>query len=132
MNKPCKYPGCPAILRLSGYCEAHQPVIEAGRRAHAAFYDQHKRPNRADLATAQAIRSSAAWQRVRRLKLSSNPVCEDPFGIHAKAQGGVPAAQVHHILPVGKHPELAFHAENLMALCTRCHAKIERRGGQIH
>jgi predicted HNH restriction endonuclease len=36
------------------------------------------------------------------------------------------AKQVHHRQGLAERPDLAFHRDNLQALCTACHARIER------
>ena len=41
----------------------------------------------------------------------------------------VSASHAHHIKPRSTYPELAFDVGNGMALCTRCHNKIEPRYG---
>jgi len=36
------------------------------------------------------------------------------------------ATQVHHILPLITHPELAFIASNCVPICTGCHSRVEQ------
>jgi 5-methylcytosine-specific restriction protein A len=93
-----------------------------GRKARDAEYDARRRRDPA-LKQAQHIRSSARWRKVRRLKLSNDPLCEDCL------EHGVTTAatQVHHIRGIASHPELAFSIENLCSLCSTCHAKREAR-----
>lgn len=120
MKTPCKYPGCPAILSRSGWCERH---------AHAkpntkAEYDQRRKTDPA-LARAAAIRSSARWKKVARMKLGINPLCEDPFETHKRRNMTETAKQVHHIEGLATAPELAFDLANLMSVCVQCHARLE-------
>lgn len=116
---PCRHPGCPQLIPSPGYCSAHQQ--HDSRRA----YDARRRGNQQT-----TIRNSAQWQKVRGIHRQVEPLCRDPFGDH----NGFPAPneQSHHILPLATHPELAFDLSNLAALCTACHAKVERmeRAGQ--
>jgi 5-methylcytosine-specific restriction endonuclease McrA len=118
---PCRQPGCPALLPRSGYCPAHASKAAAPGRDYEA-----KRARTPHLAEAARLRSSAKWQRIRRIKLAQDPLCEDPRGDHRRRGTTATAQQVHHIRPLATHPELAFDLGNLMSLCTRCHAKLER------
>lgn len=65
------------------------------------------------------------WQRVRELILARQPVCPDPFGLHAGRV--VPAVEVDHIVPHRGRRELFWDATNLWALCRECHAEKTRR-----
>ena len=73
------------------------------------------------------IRSRQRWQRTRAWVRAHNPICADPFGDHAKAGRVVPSTEVHHKIPLHIRPDLAHSAGNLMALCTVCHGKLEKR-----
>ncbi len=122
MKTPCRYPGCRALLDRSGYCERHAKAANASR----TDYDRTRRRTDQSLAEAKRIRSSAAWSRVRRIKLTTSPLCEDPHGDHARAGRTATATQVHHIRPAATHPEQTLDLDNLMSVCTRCHARIEQ------
>ncbi len=121
MKIPCKHPGCRALLDKSGYCQAH--ASSAPRRN--ALYDKHVRAKDSALSGASAIRNSTRWRKVRLLKLSQDPLCEDPHGDHARRNDTATGSQVHHIQGLATHPELAFVWSNLMSVCTKCHAKLE-------
>lgn len=122
MKKPCNHPGCPSLIDRGTYCPTHQ----ASAPKRHALYDKHVRQRDPALAQAARIRSSQRWIRVRKLVLADHPICADPFGDHARAGVTRASTQVHHISGLAEHPELAFHADNLQALCTACHARIER------
>jgi hypothetical protein len=62
---------------------------------------------------------------VRELILARQPVCPDPFGLHAGRV--VPAVEVDHIVPHRGRRELFWDAANLWALCRECHAEKTRR-----
>lgn len=97
------------------------PRVEA--RSHAReVYDRQTRRMTAGLKTAADLRNSSFWKKVRLTYLSRNPVCENPHGWH----GEYPplAREVHHKQSLQAAPELAFAHENLMALCSKCHAKF--------
>ena len=65
------------------------------------------------------------WQRVRKLILARQPVCPDPYGLHAGRV--VPTQEVDHIVPHHGQRELFWDAANLWALCRECHAEKTRR-----
>ena len=122
MKTPCRHPGCSALLDRSGHCEDHADRASG----QAKDYDRHRRATTPRLAYAARVRSSAAWQRLRRLKLTMDPLCEDPHGDHARARRTITATQAHHVQPLATHPDLGLELSNLMSVCTRCHAKLER------
>ncbi len=72
-----------------------------------------------------AIRSTGQWKKVRELKRKMSPLCEDPFGVHAKDGVTVAASEVHHKQTLKDRPDLAFDLENLMSICSACHGRVE-------
>lgn len=83
-----------------------------------------------DTAFAFKFRSSRAWKRLRKVKLSMNPICEDPFGDHQKFKTTANGDHVHHIKSIREEPEMRAELTNLMTVCHRCHARFnaeERR-----
>ena len=73
------------------------------------------------------LRSSARWQKTREWHLRREPLCVDPFGVHA-AEGHVQQGEeVHHIKPAVNNPDLFFDFENLTTLCIPCHGRLERK-----
>jgi 5-methylcytosine-specific restriction endonuclease McrA len=122
MKHYCNYPGCPAILDKGRYCHAHK---DNAPKRHT-IYDRHVRAKDTALAIAQKIRSSRKWGNVRRHILANQPICTDPFGDHARAGITRTSQQVHHIKGLATHPHLWNVQSNLQALCTACHARIER------
>lgn len=122
MKKPCNYPGCAALLTSGRYCEAHAKQSPA-HKARERF--EERRANDPDLSEAKRIRSTQAWRKARKAKLGIDPLCEDPFGEHAKFGATVPAQEVHHVEGLTQAPEKALDLCNLQSLCRRCHARIE-------
>ena len=122
MKKPCNHPGCPHLIEKGRYCQTHKSAANQSRRD----YDNGRRKQNHALSESKRIRSSARWQKVQRLVLSSSPTCADPFGEHARRGTTETATQVHHIHGLTEHPDLAFTWSNLMAVCTRCHSRLER------
>lgn len=117
-RKICGHPGCMAIATGDGRCSNHHHT------SAQAAYDRTRRKVSEELAQAAKIRGGPQWKKVRSLHRSQNPLCCDPFGDHL----GFPAPnqQSHHIQALVTHPELAYDLTNLAALCTACHAKVER------
>ena len=72
-------------------------------------------------------RYGRAWKRIRDRYMNAHPLCERCLseGRYVKAE------QVHHKLPLaegGTHRD-----DNLMSLCSACHAKIHaERGDRWH
>lgn len=122
MKRPCNYPGCPVLLEKGTYCPKHQ----ASAPKRHTIYDQRVRAKDPALALAHKIRSSTKWAKLRRQFLTDNPCCADPFGEHARTGITRTSTQVHHIKGLATHPHLWNHAANLQALCTACHARVER------
>jgi 5-methylcytosine-specific restriction enzyme A len=71
--------------------------------------------------------STAAWQRLRRLKLREHPLCEACL-----AQGRIePASAVDHRVPVSAGGYAFPALADLASLCAACHnakSNAERRG----
>ena len=122
MKKPCNYPGCPALLDKGTYCPKHQ----ASAPKRHTDYNRYVRAKDPALALAHKIRKGTKWAKVRRLILADNPMCADPFGDHSRAGITRTSTQVHHIQGLVTHPHLWDHSDNLQALCSACHARIER------
>jgi 5-methylcytosine-specific restriction endonuclease McrA len=62
---------------------------------------------------------SARWQRLRKMKLANNPICEV-----CKRK---PAQHVHHLSKAREDETLRFIMENLQSICIWCHAKETQR-----
>jgi len=120
MKSPCRHPGCPSLVKGTGYCEEHKADEQQFRRDY-----ERKRKSDPALARAARLRSSTRWQRVRLQKLARDPLCEDPFGDHQREGETQPGQQVHHVEGVATRPDLAFTLSNLQTVCTRCHARLE-------
>ena len=108
-KRPCSYPGCPKLTD-GQYCEDH---VAVARRQ----YNNYERAP--DINT----KYGRAWKRIRDRHISQHPLCEQ-----CEKEGRiVPAAEVHHKVPISKG---GTHArENLMSLCRSCHNKIHHELG---
>ena len=77
--------------------------------------------------------NTANWQRLRKLKLQTNPLCESCSRLDRNRL--VPATCVDHIIAIndGGHPFPAL--DGLAALCTSCHNRktriVEQQGKQL-
>ena len=77
------------------------------------------------------------WLRLRRAKLTANPICE-----RCKVEGRItPAEEVHHVTPVEdgltqrEKETLMYDPHNSRALCHNCHVKTHTelgRSGKAH
>lgn len=117
---PCRYPCCAQLLAKPGYCSTHAKYAPNKHK----LYDITRRQDPA-LRKAAMFRSSSRWQKARRFKIATSPMCEDPFGYHTHRGLTGNADQVHHIKPLVTHPELCDDQANLMSVCTKCHARLE-------
>lgn len=103
------------------------PRIKAASHAQQV-YDRQTRRMTAGLREAADLRNSSFWRKVRLTYLSRNPMCANPHGYHSEF--APPAREVHHVVSLQEAPHLAYNHSNLMALCSRCHARYsaeERR-----
>lgn len=109
-KKPCAHSGCINLVpHTERYCEEHTKV-------------RYKSEN----ATRKSGRSAgygAAWEKIRKIKMGKNPLCE-----MCEKENRVTAGQcVHHIKELkdgGTHD-----MENLMTLCFNCHNIVHKRFG---
>lgn len=112
-KRPCSFPGCPNLTD-GRYCEEHKK-LEAKR------YEKYDRD------PAAKRRYGRAWKRIRDSCAADHPLCE----LCLKEGRYTPTEQVHHLKPLS---EGGTHSrDNLMALCSACHAKIHaERGDRWH
>src|SRR5688572_21629845 len=62
------------------------------------------------------------WQRLRAMKLASQPLCE----LYCMEQERLTVAtEVHHVRPIRTNPELRLVWENLRSTCHPCHMRAE-------
>lgn len=67
--------------------------------------------------------NSAQWKTLRRVKLTTNPICECSFGPNGGSCGEL-AVDVHHIIDIADRWDLRLHLDNLMSLTKGCHSRV--------
>lgn len=104
-KRPCAAAGCGNVVSNGRYCAAH--VVQART--------VDKRPSRSKRGY------DRNWQRLRLLKLRSNPVCEECLLYGHVVQ----ATEVDHIKPLREGG--TNQDENLRSLCKSCHSRKTAR-----
>ena len=75
---------------------------------------------------------NATWHRLSKRILIQRPLCQDPFGWHAKTGRYAPAECVHHIDSVKDAPTKLFDTSNLLALCSDCHNAVHGKADALN
>lgn len=109
--KPCSYPGCPKLTE-SRYCLEHKQLTDKQ-------YNTYQRDK-----VSQRFYQSAEWKNLKKLKLSTSPLCEE-----CKRQGKlVKATMADHITPI-KQGGYPLDIKNLQSLCWSCHSRKSVKEG---
>lgn len=105
--RPCTAPGCTSV-QDGDRCDRH-------RRERNRLKSRERGKT--------AVRGyDARWRKVRRLKLSRQPLCET-----CEARGQTtPAQMVHHLVPIRASWALRLVLLNLKSVCIACHPIEER------
>lgn len=61
------------------------------------------------------------WQKVSQAFRAKNPLCADPYGLHADAGRIVLGELTDHIKPHRGDPTLMYDESNFQNLCRACH-----------
>ncbi len=102
--RPCKQPGCRALVRDRAYCEQHKPKEYERPTAHQRGY-------------------GARWQKARAGWLRSYPLC-----VVCQAEGKLTVAtDVDHITPHKGDMVLFWDASNWQSLCRAHHSQKTAR-----
>jgi len=65
------------------------------------------------------------WSRLSKRKRRANPLCE-----RCESKDYITlATEVHHIQKIRDAPHLKYDWENLMSVCSRCHAILDKSKG---
>jgi 5-methylcytosine-specific restriction protein A len=110
-KKPCSYPGCNKLTN-NQFCEEHKKAADKA-------YNQYGRDKQS-----QSFYNSAAWKKLRSIKLCLDPLCEECYkkGILSKA------TIADHIVP-RKQGGVPLDINNLQSLCQSCHSKKSVKEG---
>ena len=105
LKKSCNYPLCSELVDTgTTYCDKHKKKVNT---------EYQKR--RTDIEE-QAFYKSYRWQKLRKYKLSIDPLCE----ICLRKEIVKEATMVDHIRPIKKGGDL-MATDNLQSLCVSCH-----------
>jgi len=97
--RPCRQPGCPALVPGGGKCETH-------RSAEQARYNRAR-------GSAHAQGYGRRWRKLRLLILARDPICKHCYR--------APTTDVDHIIARKKGGDDS--EENLQGLCGTCHSR---------
>lgn len=104
--------------RPARVCPKCKRTVPAGRKCPCSTRDNGSASSK--------ITSTRRYRKMRAFYLAEHPACEQPGCPY-------PAVEVDHVKPVHSHPELAYDAENLRALCRDHHqakTNTDRRRGR--
>jgi len=110
---------------------SHQPHRFHDRTTDDRAYNHTQRKLNPRLWSAQQVRNTARWRRLRVMVLNAHPMCADPYAMHAVWGRFEPATEVDHIVPLVEDLTLAYDEANLQPLCRACHSRksaTERKG----
>jgi 5-methylcytosine-specific restriction protein A len=120
-RRPCKKPGCPALVD-GGYCEKHQKNNPDKQRWRDL---DRTRGN----STARGY--DARYRKFREWCFRRRPICEATEGCHEVA------TELHHLHPVSDtawyaaNPGAMCDEDNVQCLCHRHHQSAGGRGGRV-
>ena len=105
--KGCNYAGCPALIERGRYCAEHQ-------RRGSMSADMQR-------GSASARGYDARWRQLRARVIARDPICVDPYGIHAVHHEVALSTDADHVIPRSEGGEDSM--ENLQGLCHSCHSR---------
>lgn len=92
--------------------------VDKPRAVHDKWYYYNNRDS-----PIRKFRSSVRWTKCRKLFVTHNPLCCDPFKDHPERV--IPTQEVHHIIGLAEDLSLGLVWANLAAMCRACHSKVE-------
>jgi 5-methylcytosine-specific restriction protein A len=106
----CKSPGCANLFSAAGpYCKQHARIDR--QQKQQKLFEQNK-----EAKDDHRFYNSAQWKRIRKIKLSSNPLCE---------LCNQEAKIIDHKKRIRSGGD-RYSMENLQSLCNQCHQ--QKRG----
>lgn len=110
LKKPCSFPSCPELVAPGdSYCERHKTKVNYNRNK---LYDEEKRNPKS-----YKFYSSVAWKKLRKIKLSKDPLCEYCL----EKDFTRIATEVDHVIPISVDWSRKLVLDNLKSACHRCH-----------
>lgn len=114
--KPCRHPGCKALVKSGAYCDAHRKEVEKQ-------YDSRR-------GSSSQRGYNSRWQKARETFLRRRPLCK-----MCEDEGRITAATiVDHIIPHRGDQDLFWDTDNnWQPLCKLHHDKVkqaEEKSGQ--
>ena len=103
----CNHIQCNELVVSGSYCAVHIRMHSRDDRPSAARRGYDYR-----------------WQRLRKMKLNEQPLCADPFGVHAAQGEVVLATDVHHVDVVSDGNPVLTELSRLQSLCHSCHSRV--------
>lgn len=79
--------------------------------------------------TADRLRNTARWRKLRETLRTHWPLCCNPFALPGHTAIN---EQVHHVIGANFRPDLFYRVGNLAPLCNACHQRVEKQGGCAH
>lgn len=106
--KPCRHPGCQALVRGAAYCDQHRKAVEKQ-------YDERR-------GSSSQRGYNSRWQKARETFLRRHPLCK-----MCEAEGRLtPATIVDHIIPHRGDQALFWDTGNWQPLCKPHHDKVKQ------
>lgn len=113
----CNKLGCNNLTR-NRFCKEHEYIEREERKAINRRYNQTRTDDRE-----QAFYKTTGWKQARKAALArDNYLCQDCL----KMGYIVPAATVHHIIPIKIMWQLRLIIDNMVCLCESCHQQRHR------
>jgi 5-methylcytosine-specific restriction protein A len=103
---------CPNVVQGEAkFCQECAPAAAAAKAERQREYNAKR-------GSARRLGYTHHWEKVSKFFLARHPLC-----MQCESEGRLTqATEVHHIVPRREDPTLFFDANNLCALCKRCHS----------
>lgn len=106
--RPCRHPGCKALVRGAAYCDQHRKEVQKLHDSRRGSSSQRGYNSR--------------WQKARETFLRRRPLCK-----MCEDEGRLtPATLVDHIVPHRGDTALFWDTDNWQPLCKPHHDKVKQ------
>jgi len=111
-KKPCNYQGCPELIGAGErYCSHHKTTVNREVKKRRTDKEQNR------------FYKTARWQKLRKLKLNRDPLCEPCL----EKGRTTPATIVHHDEEIREGGAWLPDLDELTSICLSCHSKHHAR-----